>query len=383
METKKGRDLKEREAPIVRYLHARAAKNETCASATFEITSRCNFNCKMCYVHNSDCNARAHEELSVAQWTEIARQAAEAGIMFVLITGGEPLIRPDFAEIYTMLIKTGFVVSVNSNLSLITPAHLALFRQYPPNRINASLYGVSDETYAELCGVPAFGKVSSAIEELRKIGVPVKINSSVTPFNCRDFEGIHDYCRQKDLVLATASYMFPAARLGDNKERLTPEDAALYRVKGDAIELSREDFLARVEKVEKGTEYIRSGDCIDPRIKNCGVQCRAGTSSVWVDYKGNLSMCGMVPAGQDMNVLQNGFDACCRAIREKVKAIVLPHKCTECAYRYLCNVCAAACFSETGEFGKVPDYICRMSAATAEYFAQYAQKIKAGETNEG
>ena len=197
METVNKEKKNEFESPIVRYLHAKAAENGSCASVTFEITSRCNFRCRMCYVHSEDCNKHAEEELSLEQWTGIADEASEAGVMFVLITGGEPLIRPDFADIYTMLIKKGFVVSINSNLSLVTDEHIELFKKYPPNRINASLYGISDETYTALCGVPAYTKVAGVIEKLREIGVPVKINSSVTPFNCGDFGGILSFCKAK------------------------------------------------------------------------------------------------------------------------------------------------------------------------------------------
>ena len=88
--------MNDAESPIVRYLHARAAKNDSCASMTFEITSRCNFRCKMCYVHSEECNKHADEELSLEQWTDIADQALEVGVMFVLITGGEPLMQGEF-----------------------------------------------------------------------------------------------------------------------------------------------------------------------------------------------------------------------------------------------------------------------------------------------
>lgn len=382
MERRNGEKLNETEAPIVRYLHAKAAKNGACASATFEITARCNFNCRMCYVHSEDCNRHNAEELSLLQWTDIARQAADAGVMFVLITGGEPLVRSDFADIYTMLIKMGFVVSLNSNLSLVNEEHIKLFKKYPPNRINASLYGMSDETYKSLCGVPAFKKVRSVIDELQKIGVPVKINSSVTPFNSGDFDDILTFCNTKQMPLSTASYMFPAARLSVDKERFSPENAALYRVLGDYKSLNKDEFLALADKIERGIEYIRSGSCIDPEIKNTGVRCRAGTSSVWIDYKGNMSMCGMIPAEEENNILQRGFSECCKSVRSNTRAIVLPKKCTECRYRYMCNICAAACKAETGAFDKEPSYVCRMTECAAEYYKQYADKIKVGEIDE-
>lgn len=374
--------MKSSESLIVRHLHSKAAMNDFCASATFELTSRCNFRCRMCYVHSEDCNRHSDEELSLEQWTEIAKQAADAGVMFVLITGGEPFIRQDFCDIYMMLIRMGFVVSINTNLSLCTDEHIELFRKYPPNRINASLYGVSEETYQSLCGVSAYSKVIGVIEKIREYGLPLKISSSVTPYNCGDFDDIISFCSSRNIPYKTASYMFPAFRLSLERERLSPEDAAFYRAFGDFKRLDRKDFLEKSDKIEKGIEYIESGSCVDPEIKNSGVRCRAGTSSVWIDYKGNIAMCGMVPANPENNVLKKGFKECCASVRNATKKIVLPEKCTDCRFRYLCNVCAASCLAETGEFNKVPSYLCRLSERTAEYYKQFADKLRGGEMNE-
>ena len=184
------------------------------------------------------------------------------------------------------------------------------------------------------------------------------------------------------MPVATASYMFPAARLSMERERLTPEGAALYRVIGDYNRLGKEGFLERAEIIERGVEYIQSGSCIDPEIKNTGVRCRAGTTSVWIDYKGNMSMCGMIPADDKNNIPLRGFRECYNDVHAFVKKIVLPEKCTECRFKYMCTVCAASCNSETGSFNKAPTYVCRMSECAAEYYKEYANKIKAGEINE-
>ncbi len=382
MEIKNNNNSEYVEPLIVRYLHSRATRYDKCVSSTFEITSRCNFKCKMCYVHSEDCNCHADEELSFEQWESVADQALDAGIVFVLITGGEPLIRNDFSAIYEMLIKKGFVVSVNSNLSLVTEEHIKLFKKYPPSRINASLYGVSDETYQNLCGVPAYSKVEKVIDKLKESGIPVKINSSITPFNCQDIDGIISFCNQKQLNLQTASYMFPSARLSVGRERFVPERAAFYKVLLDLKQLDRQKFLDRAEKVKRGIEYVQSGSCIDPEIKNTGVRCRAGSSSIWIDYKGNMSICGMVPADENNNILRRGFTECYKSVKESTKAIVLPEKCSECKYKYICNVCAASCYSETNAFDKVPTYLCEMSEYIDRYYDEFSKKVKDGEFDE-
>lgn len=102
------------------YLHARACRSGTPLAGNFELTARCNFNCKMCYVHlTAEEQQRRGRELTADEWLAIAQEARSRGMLFLLLTGGEPLIRKDFRYLLTELKKMGMLVSVNSNGSLI------------------------------------------------------------------------------------------------------------------------------------------------------------------------------------------------------------------------------------------------------------------------
>ena len=77
-------------------------------AGNFELTARCNFNCKMCYVHlTAEEQQRRGRELTADQWLAIAEQARSRGMLFLLLTGGEPLIRTDFRYLLTELKKMG------------------------------------------------------------------------------------------------------------------------------------------------------------------------------------------------------------------------------------------------------------------------------------
>ena len=70
-------------------------------SGTFELTPRCNFNCKMCYVHlQPEEIPQNGVELTAKEWLRIAEEAKEAGTTWVCVTGGEPLLHPEFPEIW-------------------------------------------------------------------------------------------------------------------------------------------------------------------------------------------------------------------------------------------------------------------------------------------
>ena len=113
------------EPPLSRKLHALGRRLGTPISGTFELTAGCNFNCRMCYIHDRNAVPRANGELTAEQWLQIGQQAAEAGTVFVLLTGGEPLLRGDFAEIYTGLKRLGLMVSVNTGGALMNDLAIA------------------------------------------------------------------------------------------------------------------------------------------------------------------------------------------------------------------------------------------------------------------
>ena len=150
-----------KEPLLVSHLHARGRQLGLPIAGTFELTPRCNFHCKMCYVHLSrEEQERRGKELTAEQWLQIAREAKDAGMVFLLLTGGEPLLRPDFPEIYRQLKAMGFIITINSNGYLIRDDLRKLFIENPPVRSNISLYGTSDSTYDKTCGVPAYERIT-------------------------------------------------------------------------------------------------------------------------------------------------------------------------------------------------------------------------------
>ena len=97
-----------------------AKEHKIPVALTLELTPFCNFSCVMCYVRLSEKQARVYGSMMTAeQILDIAEQAKECGTIYLCLTGGEPLSRPDFWDIYKELNKMGFVISLLSNGSLI------------------------------------------------------------------------------------------------------------------------------------------------------------------------------------------------------------------------------------------------------------------------
>ena len=138
-------------------------------SFDLEVTARCNHDCRHCFFNlpASDREAR-QQELSPEEILRSAREAASLGALWCLLSGGEPLLREDFFEIYLGLQRLGLVVSVFTNACLVTPRHVELFRKYPPRDLEVTVYDASRETYEEVTRRPgSFAAFRSSLEARR------------------------------------------------------------------------------------------------------------------------------------------------------------------------------------------------------------------------
>lgn len=360
------------EPVISRYLHEQGKKEGFPVAGNFELTARCNFNCPMCYVHMSQEQVdAAGGELTARQWLNLAEEAKNQGLVFALLTGGEPLIRKDFFEIYDGMRNMGLLLSVNSNGSMLQGAILERFLEAPPFRFNISLYGGSNETYMRMCGQPAYDRVKENIRLLRQAGVDVSLNLSITPYNRNDLEKIYADAVELDVNVKASSYMYPSIRVNGEQygcgNRLSVTDSAECSVKWDTLRFSEQEFELRAQNMQN--RVMAAGDGC-PVEEGEGVRCRAGSTSFWMTWDGRMVPCGMLnsPVTYPM---KTGFKAAWEHIRAQTAQIRTPAKCVGCDYRDLCGACAAVYYTETGRFDGVPQYVCRR----AEEIARITQRV--------
>ncbi len=355
-------------------LFARADTQGIPLSGTFELTPRCNFNCKMCYIHRSEQDAMALAgEYSADRWLALAEECCKQGTLLLLLTGGEPLVRKDFREIYTGCRKMGLMISINSNGSLIQDDMLDFLAADPPSRVNITLYGASPETYGALCGNPnAYFQTVRAIERLQKAGVLVKLNFSVTPYNWKDAPAVYAFAKEHGMPLQAASYMFPPVRACEHgsfgADRLSPEQAAEEKVRYDQSRFTPDECRTRWEGLLAGnTMPDPDNECQE--LPTQKLRCRAGSSTFWVTWDHQLRPCGMMTEPTiklDGITFAQGWEQ----IHRMREDILVPAKCTSCSMGNACDQCAAVCYAESGCYTEAPEFMCQLTAA-------YLTKIRA------
>lgn len=355
-----------RENHVTNTLFSKASGIHVPISGTFELSPLCNFSCKMCYVRKTPLEVQQHDrqQMTKEQWLSIARDAREQGLLYLLLTGGEPFLWPDFWELYEELSKMGFILSINTNGSLIDENVVKRLLQNPPSCVNVTLYGASDETYHALCGAKnAFLKVDRAIKLLKDAGIMVKINCSMTPQNKHDIEKIVQYAKEKELILSTNAYMFPpirrdASSVGKN-ERFTPAECVHYNLQRYRMQHGEERYEEYLENVRKGSVYPLGleENCVDSRDGR--IRCRAGKASFWITWDGFITPCGMMTEPK-VDLTDKSFSEAWNVLTDMSEKIKLSGVCASCRNQKICNACAAMALAETGSTEGIPRYLCEM-----------------------
>ena len=344
---------------LTSILYADAGQRGIPLGGTFELTPLCNMNCKMCYIRmTKEEMERKGRERTAEEWLDLARQAKEKGMLFLLLTGGEPFLYKDFWYLYEELKKMGLLVSINSNGTMLQGEVLVRLIKNPPVRLNITIYGGSDETYAELCRCPdGYTRATEAVKRLREAGVSVKINCSITPLNCDDIMECYDFAKEMETPCQLGSYMFPPTRRDDvTTARFNAEEAGIYQAKIDKLRFEPEHLQKIINDI-KTCEKDGSKTDLPQKFR-----CRAGRSGFWVTWKGEMTGCGMMEKFYE-HPFEDGFAVCWERIHKTICEQTVLTACRDCPERDICKVCPAMALAETGDFNKKPKYICQMNEA--------------------
>lgn len=297
----------------------------------FELTARCNFDCKMCYVHTQDNASLLHKELSTEQWKQIFDEAYRCEMLYASLSGGECLLRKDFKELYLHLWNKHVMVSVLTNGALLTDEYVEFFKTYKPEKIQISVYGSDDKHYLAVTGHKGFDKVFSAIDALEAAGIDVRVASTPSKYMTKDFIRILQICKEKKYFVENS----PIALIPN---RDNPEKNDYFLSEDEIVSLSIEqaELKRKLEPVLDTPEPC--GDMCDAPVK--GMPCNAGNSSCVVSSDGKMYLCSAVMEG-GADVIELGFEESWRRTVQTASEIVQGVECVGCPYDTVCPVCPA------------------------------------------
>lgn len=352
-------------------LAAYAAQRHVPLGGTFELTPRCNLRCKMCYVRLDRSQMdRIGRELTTSEWIALAKDAADAGTLNLLITGGEPLIRDDFVQIYTALANMGFVISLNTNATLMTPVLLKLFKKYPPTATNVTLYGASPETYGKISGnADGFHQTLRGLDMLSEVSTVLEIRSTIIKDNMNELDALREIANRYTKQFAINTNVFKAIRGADTDVegcRLSPKQTfevsdsnkEYYKIFGEQGETALEGNM-ETDHFAQVRDY---GFTLPPEI----IYCLAAKSMYWITWDGKMLPCGSFTTPFTLP-LEEGFIKAWDRLPSLFEGISLPQECMTCEFANGdCPNCPANIQTESGSFDRISPYICAIARERAQ-----------------
>lgn len=328
----------------------------------WELTARCNLTCKHCRaMAQTDV---AEGELSTEEILSVARDIRAVGDPIMILTGGEPLSRPDFFTIARECCGMFTRVALATNGTLVDDAIAKKIVETGIQRVSVSLDGSDAKTHDDFRGlVGSFDSTLRGFDALRRAGASMQVNVTVAKHNVHQLPDILDMAIKRG---ADAFHVFILVPVGCGAElsddiRLTPEkmEEVLRWLFDKSLELKGRVHL----KATCAPQYYRiMREVAKERkieIKNEGHGmaamtrgCLAGSAVCFLSRIGDIQPCGYLPLIVG-NVRERKFGDIWQN-SEEFKKLRNPNelkgKCHSCGYRVVCEGCRARAYAATNDF---------------------------------
>jgi radical SAM protein with 4Fe4S-binding SPASM domain len=322
-----------------------------------DLTYRCNLNCVHCYCKGSE--DKKHE-LNVSQWKKILDQVHRQGCIWLTFTGGEPLLREDFLEIYAYAKKKGFIILIFTNGQLFNRSIVSYLVKAPPYSIEITLNGATPNTYEKITQVKgSFPKVVENIRLLAKNKLPLLIKANLLKQNKDEIGKIKKW---SELILGKPfkfqydTIIYPRLN-GDRapcKYRLSfPEALKVIRRDPDMWKEYREKLDHAFSGLSRDGGYL--------------YHCNAWMKQFFINPYGKLKFCAFYDKFsvdlKKVSFKEGFYRSFPQLLKERFKT---DSKCRSCQLRPFCYFCPARAYLENASAELPVDYYCEFAKGTAE-----------------
>jgi len=333
-----------------------------------EITQHCHLKCIHCYIADQPIDYK--KELSTDEICNTLTEMADCGCLWLLITGGEPLVRKDFSDIYQHAKELGMIVTVFTSATDITERIVRLFIAYPPFLVEATLHGATEITFDAIAGVRgAFRKFQRGIRLLEEGKIPFHLKMIAMRQNVQEVED----ARQLALNMGAGDFRFDPMINADLSH--SPKVADLRVAIKDAIKLDHlEPYRKRWERVyhnainRQATAPQSSNGLLFP--------CRAGKCSFSISSDGQLLPCilARTPA---FNLRRIPFSEAWKALSDYTNNARMEREnlCLKCSVK-ACPKCPAWGYLEHGDLNLKSRFACALQEEREKAFLHL--QIKGG-----
>ncbi len=320
-------------------------------SCQFELTFACALHCAHCY---SDCYNRPDmvaQQMDTPGVVAVFRKLRAAGVLWLCLTGGDPLARRDFPEIYRKAKEHGFIVTLYTNAYSMTGEIARMLAAFPPLRVEATLNAVDPRMSDQITGVRgSLPRILRGIRLLRDRGVALSLKTQVTGMN---------YSRLKKISAFVRSLGMP----------FRPQPLIFARLNHDPFPCTLRIDPAEVAAVQRLPAQW-SPDCapIGRSTKRQPARrplfsCALTTGhTVYVDPCGKLTLCQCLRK-DSFDLLRGDFNRGVSALRARARSRFFDVRaaCNRCSFWQECANCPGRAYLETGNEQSAVAYFCALA----------------------
>lgn len=334
-------------------------------SGQIELTYRCSLNCIHCYCKDiTQIQDTQKQELTTAELKRILDELQSEGCIWLIFTGGDPLIREDFLELYAYAKGKGFMITLFTNALGFTKKIIDYLVKSPPYSIEITLNGITKDTYEAITQVEgSFLKAMKTVKLLAEKKLPLILKTNCLKQNKHQIAKIKSFAEK---ILGKPQ--------GD-RHRFKYDPMIYPRFNGDRtpakFRLSFKELLeARRQDTDIYQEYRKDLQGVLPPLKREAsflYQCNSWKGYFFINPYGRLKFCIMSEKySVDLRTtsFKEGFyELFPKVLKERFKT---NSKCQNCRLRPICEWCPAKAYLETGDEEAPVPYYCRLAEETVK-----------------
>ena len=322
-----------------------------------DLTYRCNNDCRHCWLRIPAESPERKNELDLEKIREIVDEARKMGCREWNISGGEPMLRPDFMEIFDYVTTKSALYSINTNGTLITPRIARLLKRKGTKMI--ALYGADAKIHDHITRNPgSFDAAMRGFAYLKEAGAGFIVQLIPMRDNYHQFDEMVRLAQSLSQYWRIGAAWLHMSADGDRernqeilRQRLDPEDV---------VELDRPDFSNEI--VMKGQK--KKLCCHEGKEDFIFASCIASRRDFHVDPYGKMSFCCFIKdKAMRYDLKEGSFNECWEKfiplLADKVRGgKEYRQNCGSCSNRSMCRWCPAYGYLEHGRFSAKIDYLC-------------------------
>jgi len=344
-------------------LHERVVAQRVPIRGSIEVTRRCSLTCVHCYNNLPLGDEQAHQtELTYEDHCRLLDEMAAGGCLWLLYTGGEIFVRKDFLDIHSYAKKAGFLITLFTNATLITPRAAEYLAAWTPFSIEVSLYGRRAATHDRVTGVAgSFDRTLRGVRLLMEVGLPPILKTMVLKPNAHEIWDTKRFVEEElGLEFRFDAMVNPRVDLSISplSLRLSPQEV----VELDLKEPNRKNDWVKFCEHFKGPVH---GSADGKELYACG----GSHNAFAIDAFGKLSTC-VLWHGETYDVRKGNFKEGWAEFLLKVsrKRSSRKTKCLNCDLRSMCGMCPANGVLECGDAEEPVDFLCQVAHLRAYVF---------------